>query len=109
RSFEEFQSEDKTKKTERNETIDQAVLEIIKEVRTSGDSALFKYAEKFDDVSLNELLVSMAEFEEANQLVSKEFVDAIEVAMENITAFHEAQMEKSWFLNKADGVMLGQQ
>lgn len=108
-TFSEFQLEKKTSEVERNEQIDKIVLEIINNVRKNGDQALFDYAEKFDRVLLKNLLVSDDEFAEAESLVSKEFAEAIEAAKENIKTFHEAQIEKSWFLNKADGVMLGQQ
>src|SRR5690625_3170591 len=46
---------------------------------------------------------------EARSKVSNSFIEAIQVAKENITTFHEAQLEKSWFFHKDDGVMLGQQ
>lgn len=108
-TFSEFQLEKKTSEVERNEQIDKIVLEIINNVRKNGDQALFDYAEKFDRVVLKNLLVSDDEFAEAESLVSKKFVEAIEAAKENIKTFHEAQIEKSWFLNKADGVMIGQQ
>ena len=108
-TFSEFQLEKKTSEVERNEQTDKIVLEIINNVRKNGDQALFDYAEKFDRVVLKNLLVSDDEFAEAESLVSKEFAEAIEAAKENIKTFHEAQIEKSWFLNKADGVMLGQQ
>lgn len=108
-TFSEFQLEKKTSEVERNEQTDKIVLEIINNVRKNGDQALFDYAEKFDRVVLKNLLVSDDEFAEAESLVSKEFAEAIEAAKENIKTFHEAQIEKSWFLNKADGVMIGQQ
>jgi len=108
-TYEEYQSEDKTMHEKRNEEIDQAVLEIIGEVRRNGDEALYKYAEKFDRVNLESLTVSEAEFEEALQLVSVDFIEAIKTAKANIEQFHRAQTEKSWFFNKPNGVMLGQQ
>src|SRR5699024_1939230 len=38
-----------------------------------------------------------------------DFLETIEVAKANITQFHQWQIEQSWFMNKANGVMLGQQ
>src|SRR5690625_4263653 len=108
-TFVEFQLDKKTIEAERNEQIDKTVLEIIQHVRNSGDQALFDYAEKFDSVLLDDLIVTDDEFKEAEKLVSGEFIEAIEVAKQNIKTFHEAQIEKSWFINNADGVMLGQQ
>ena len=108
-TFEQFQVNVTQNEIERNEKIDQTVLEIIKNVRTNGDEALFSYAKKLDRVTLDNLIVNEEEFELAEQLVSDEFIEAIDVAYENIKMFHEAQVEKSWFFHKPDGVMLGQQ
>ncbi|MBO1002349.1 histidinol dehydrogenase [Pseudogracilibacillus auburnensis] len=109
KSIEEFQLEAKQSEVERNEKIDETVLAIIQEVRKNGDNALLNYAEKFDGVRLENLVVTEDEFEEAEKQVSEEFLKAIEVAQKNIKEFHAAQLEKSWFIHKADGVMLGQQ
>lgn len=89
--------------------IDEVVLDVITNVREDGDRALKLYSEQFDGVKLNELTVSEREFQEAETLVSEEFHEAIQKAYENIRAFHEAQIEKSWFFHKEDGIMLGQQ
>src|SRR5690625_3295672 len=89
-------------------SIDQAVLEIITDVQQNGDAALVKYTEKFDDVKLDQFLVTEAEFEEAEKLVSNAFLTAIHQAKDNITQFHQAQKEQSWLMNKESGVMLGQ-
>ncbi|GAA0604455.1 histidinol dehydrogenase [Virgibacillus siamensis] len=95
--------------TVNNAKLDKTVLDIIQNVRESGDAALFHYTEKFDGVQLGQLTVSQEEFLEAEETVSDTFMTALEQARENIAAFHENQKEKSWFTNRADGVMLGQQ
>src|SRR5690625_5211428 len=74
-------------------SIDQAVLEIITDVQQTGDAALVKYTEKFDDVTLDQLLVTEAEVEEAEKLVSNELLTAIHQANDNITQFHKSQKE----------------
>ena len=94
---------------ERNEQIDATVLSIIQNVRKNGDQAVIDYAKQFDQTTLETLLVSKNEFEQAEQLVTAEFIEAIDVAASNIRAFHEAQKEKSWFLQEREGVFLGQQ
>src|SRR5690625_1539369 len=109
KTVKEFQLDTKTSEIERNEQIDQTVLTVIKQVRATGDKALYHYAKKFDGVALDELIVRDEEFKEAEQLVSKEFVAAIEVAKKNITTFHESQLDKSWYFHKTNGIMLGQQ
>ena len=45
--------------------VEDIVLEIIKDVRENGDTALFKYCEKFDKAKLSTLKVSEEEIDEA--------------------------------------------
>ena len=104
-----FKKEKQTAVSPKNDvSIDQAVLEIIADVQQNGDGALVKYTEKFDNVKLDQFLVTEAEFEEAEKLVKPDFLAAIHQAKENITQFHQAQKEQSWFMNKKNNVMLGQ-
>src|SRR5699024_5916139 len=51
-------------------------------------------------------LISFIKF--AN-MVSPTFMEAIKKAQQNITEFHEAQQEKSWYIRRDAGVTLGQQ
>jgi histidinol dehydrogenase len=67
------------------------VQTIIETVRNEGDTALIKFAEKFDGVQLNSLLVTKKEIEVANSAVSKELKDAINIAKQNIEKFHKSQ------------------
>src|SRR5699024_9482640 len=92
-----------------SESIDQDVLKIIKNVRQQKDQAVKNYTKQFDRVELDSLIVTEEEFNGAEKLVDADFIDAIKQAIENITVFHEQQQEKSWFITKEDGVMLGQQ
>ncbi|MEK5037732.1 histidinol dehydrogenase [Sporosarcina sp. FSL K6-3457] len=87
---------------------DKTVLEIIGTVRESGDAALRSYTEQFDGVQLEQLIVTDEEFDEAQSLITEEFLQALRKAKNNIAAFHEEQKEKSWFVNKDKGIVLGQ-
>ena len=107
--YEQFQMEEATIDFDYIRKIDEVVLDVIATVRKKGDTALFEYAKQFDRVDLTDLTVSEAEFDEAERLVSDAFKAAVDKAYDNIKAFHEAQIEKSWFFHKEDGVMLGQQ
>jgi histidinol dehydrogenase len=91
-----------------NEELDQAVLTIIEQVRANGDSALIDFTAQFDQVELDNLLVTDEEMIEARTLVSEDFIGAIKKAHENIKAFHEEQTEKSWFTTRESGIFLGQ-
>ena len=106
---EDFQQEHTTSEVNRNEAIDQVVLDVIRNVRANKDKALYNYGKQFDHVDLDQLIVSEGEMNAAYDQVSDSFIEAIRIAKQNITTFHEAQIEKSWFFHKDDGVMLGQQ
>lgn len=88
--------------------LDEAVLEIIRTVRTKKDAALFDYTERFDGAKLNGLTVSQEEFIEAEKKTSKEFLDALYKAANNIRNFHTKQLEKSWIVPEENGILLGQ-
>lgn len=85
-----------------------AVQDIIYEVRRSGNAALNSYTERFDGVSLGELLVSEQEMEEAAAAMTPEQLDIIQEAANNIQLFHEKQIRNSWFMTDDTGTMLGQ-
>lgn len=104
-----FKQLDAESETNRNEEIDKVVLSVIEQVKSKKDAALFDYAQQFDGVSLDQLQVSKAELQASYNKVSDHFIESIQVAKQNIATFHEAQVEKSWFFHKDDGVMLGQQ
>jgi histidinol dehydrogenase len=83
---------------------------ILKEVKTNGDKAIFSYTEKFDGVKLDSFSVKVSEeeFQEAFSLVDERLIEVIKKSASNIREFHENQKTKSWFINKDDGIMLGQ-
>jgi len=64
---------------------------IFEEVKANGDSILKKYTEQFDKITLENMLVSDVEIEEAKALVSDELKSAIQLAKSNIEVFHKAQ------------------
>ncbi len=84
------------------------VTDIIENVKTKGDKALFEYAEKFDKASLTALEVSEAEIEEAFNLVEPRFIEILKKAAENIEDFHKKQVRNSFILNDTEGVINGQ-
>ncbi|PSB55473.1 histidinol dehydrogenase [Chamaesiphon polymorphus] len=85
------------------------VNEIVQTVRRQGDKALLHYTAEFDGQSLtvDRLRVSGAELDAAYQQVSKELLKAIELAAQNIDAFHRQRMPKSWVTFGEDDVVLG--
>jgi histidinol dehydrogenase len=74
-----------------SKSLDKTVSEIMATVKAGGDEALKKYAEQFDKVKLQDLLVSEDEIKEAVDLVCEDLKNAIAVAAKNISIFHSAQ------------------
>ena len=67
------------------------VASVLADVKNRGDEAVKGYELKFDHVDLASLAVTPAEMDEAEQLVSQELKEAIQLAHHNIHAFHESQ------------------
>ena len=91
-------------------TVDVAAIvsDIIQNVRTNGDAALYAYCEKFDKAKLSSLLVSQEEIEEAIAQVEPKFLEILENAAKNIRAFHEKQVRNSFVINNERGIVTGQ-
>ena len=87
-----------------------AVGDILANVRTNKDEALFKYTKDFDkaDINASNIVVTKEEIEEAYTLVDPALVDVIRKALKNIKEYHEKQKQYSWFDSKPDGTILGQ-
>ena len=95
----------------RNETVSgvtDIVTGIIENVKANGDKALYEYAEKFDKVKLNSLVVSEEEINEVVQSVDKEFIDVLKESADNIRDFHSLQKRDGFELKKDRGVIVGQ-
>jgi histidinol dehydrogenase len=92
------------------DSVEEKVRAIIATVRGSGDAALFDLTRRFDCPSLEgSLRVSEPEITMAAASVSSEDREIIAQAADNIRTFHMAQREKSWFITREDGSILGQQ
>jgi histidinol dehydrogenase len=85
------------------------VREVLQAVTRQGDKALLHYTEEFDrqNLSFDELRVSGSELDAAYQQVSKELLEAIKLARQNIEAFHRQRVPKSWVQFGDDEVVLG--
>lgn len=88
--------------------VDNTVLNIIRNIRSRGDEALFEYIAQFDRANIEYVQVSEAEISAATSLVSQDFIEALQLAKRNITSFHKRQKENSWITFKDDDIMLGQ-
>ena len=86
------------------------VADILSNVRSKKDLALFEYTERFDGVkiSANSIRVTEEEIKDAYEAVDTNLVSIIRKAKENIISYHEKQRRYSWFDSKPNGTMLGQ-
>lgn len=87
-----------------------SVNEIIANVRSNGDQAVFDYTQKFDGatVTVDNIEVTEDEIAEAYELVDQKLLEVIRKAKENIRVYHEKQKQYSWFDSSIPGTMLGQ-
>ena len=89
--------------------IEGIVNEVFTDIQKNGDTAVGKYTQKFDGVTLESNLVSENEINEAITSVASELKEAIILAKENITKFHSAQKTKKVFVETIKGVSCWQE
>ncbi len=75
---------------------EQAVRQIVNEVRERGDTALLDLTLKIDGIKLTSLEIDKEQIASAYQEVSKELVSALKLAAERIGSFHRAQKDNIW-------------
>ncbi|WP_028043290.1 histidinol dehydrogenase [Candidatus Stoquefichus massiliensis] len=110
-NYEEIAVKFSTRKAEISKQVNDAVNDIIEDVKKNGDKALMKYCRKFDGFMIEdpqEFIVSKQEILEGVSSVGKDFIHILERTKQQITDFHQHQVDKSWSLYKENGVMMGQ-
>ena len=75
---------------------EQAVRQIINEVRNRGDVALFEYTEKIEGTKLASLEISRQHVADSYGEVDTELLSALKLAAERIRSFHIKQKEDIW-------------
>ncbi len=85
------------------ETPAEVVREILARVRADGDGALRELTERFDGVRIDELAVPPAEVQAAVEAIPPDLRRAMEVARDNIEAFHVAELAPE-VVHDRDGV-----
>ncbi len=88
--------------------VEKIVDDIVENVKTNGDKALFEYAYKFDKATLSSLEVTKDEILEAVNSVDKEFLEVLKRAKQNIWEFHQKQYREGFEIKKENGIILGQ-
>ena len=88
------------------------VNEILRAVKSHGDSALLEYSRRFDGLDLDSaaaLEMPLERLQQAYQQISAAERDALEQAAQRIRAYAEHQKLEPWEYTEADGTLLGQQ
>jgi len=85
------------------------VNEIVMEVASKGDKALFEYTKKFEGAKLDDLRVSQEEIDAAYEATDDKLIAALGGSAENIFAFHYEQRDRDfWMTEVSPGVSVGQ-
>lgn len=88
--------------------VTEPVQEIIAQVRSQGDRALFHYTRLFDKVDISSLEVTGEELEAALEQTDKALLSVLSSAAENIKAYHSRQKRTGFSFSPEPGVVLGQ-
>ncbi len=82
-----------------------AVTEIIEQVIEGGDAAMNAFSLKFDGIIPSEILVSYEMMRTAYDNAEPLYIEALQVAIDNITSFHMPQVIKSYELKEENRYM----
>lgn len=98
--------------TAQDDSIDEVVASILKDVKKRGDAAVLEYTNRFDKTratNLAELEISNEELNAALNDLPADQRHALQVAADRVRIYHEKQLMSSWSYTEADGTLLGQQ
>lgn len=98
--------------TAQDDTVDEVVANILKDVKKRGDAAVLDYTNRFDKTNattLAQLEIPQAELLAALNGLPAEQRDALKAAADRVRVYHEKQLMASWQYTEADGTILGQQ
>ncbi len=85
-------------------SVEPIVDEVFAAVQKSGDEAVRFYSEKFDKTKVSDITLSKIALESAKEELPSSLVSAIDVAYENIYAFHKAQETDPVHVSTMQGV-----
>ena len=91
-----------------HDDVNTILKDILDDVKSRRDQALYDYNKKFDNVSLSSLQVTEKEIEDAFNRLDKELLEVIRYSHENIVRYHTKQKRNDFLDKDTDGVILGQ-
>ena len=91
-------------------SVEQGVRDILDTVRDRGDEALVDFTRRFDcpGFNLDDIRVSPEEIQVRTAQIPQDDLNVINQAIVNVRAFHEQQVQRSWWRTGMDGSILGQ-
>ncbi|TYR36289.1 histidinol dehydrogenase [Sphingobacterium phlebotomi] len=90
--------------TDATHTIQDAVSQIIHDVRQRGDQSLQELASKFDKVVLEKLYLEKEDIEALATTITRDQQRALEIAFQNIHKFHSSQLRRERVVETMPGV-----
>ncbi len=84
---------------------EEVVARVLADVRAEGDAAVRRYTAAFDGATLDGLRVAEAEIDAAVRAAPPALVDALEVAVRQVRAFHERARRQSWLDFRGEGAL----
>ena len=91
--------------------VQEAVTNIVNDVRSRGDEALIEYTNKFDRTSAStmaDLELTQEQLQAALDGLEEKQRTALITAADRVRDYHEKQKQDSWSYTEADGTVLGQ-
>jgi len=91
--------------------VEQTVADILRQVRSRGDSALIEYSNRFDRRDCESMVpfcLSTEDLHVALDAIASETREALEIAADRIRDYHRHQVQESWQYQEAGGTVLGQ-
>jgi histidinol dehydrogenase len=87
----------------RKNQLDELVQDVFKDIQNNGQEALIKYANIFEQSESRTFRVSDDEYNKDLEL-SEDLKKAIDLAYDNISTFHEAQIQQTLRITTSEGV-----
>ena len=92
----------------RFEEAENVVRPILEAVRQRGDEAVLAFARRFDALDRPSVLVDREERQRALATLDPQFLEAVNVAAENIRAYARRQLPQEYWEESAPGLFTGQ-
>ena len=87
-----------------DDSLRKAAADIVTAVRNEGDDALRRLTAEHDQVDMDNFRVTDAEFATAEAVLGEASIDAIDLAIRNVSTFHKQQAPRSIDLETMPGI-----